>query len=360
MKYNLIMENWRNFQAVEDDRLSFGTKKITYDSLLLKLENQDVDVDIFMETFDRYVTEKTNFHLKRLNEGMLNEGMFKDTFTKIVIRAMIFVRGVVEKFKKFISSDGVIKNLATFIEKATPILRKIVKIERKISKFLGPIGRVAVVSLITMLASGVAQAYGADPDTAQAALEAFGKFLEASAELATDLQTGNEDQASEITTRMTMNVVDVKENGEQILQVANETFEVAGDANNAVDVSNKTVEALLQGARMKINGQNMTPEMFAEFVSKLDAEVQIQIKDAMEAAKEIQETDPQLYQELEKLGRDLYVGWSGDVESSFTTQNVDQTTTLGDQTSTRNVSAASLDSTQFGKSRITRTDAYRQ
>ena len=234
------------------------------------------------------------------------------------------------------------------------------KIERKISKFLGPIGRVAVVSLITMLASGVAQAYGADPDTAQAALEAFGKFLEASAELATDLQTGNEDQASEITTRMTMNVVDVKENGEQILQVANETFEVAGDANNAVDVSNKTVEALLQGARMKINGQNMTPEMFAEFVSKLDAEVQIQIKDAMEAAKEIQETDPQLYQELEKLGRDLYVGWSGDVESSFTTQNVDQTTTLGDQTSTRNVSAASLDSTQVGKSRITRTDAYRQ
>jgi|TARA_R110002153_G_scaffold251652_1_gene409048 hypothetical protein len=345
MKYNLIMENWRRFQTIEDDCLLFENKKITYDGLLIKLDNKEINGLRFLESLDHYITEKSVLYL-----NMLNEGMFKDGFKKLAMKTLNFVMSGVEKVKGFLSALDVSIGTGVYkiITKGLQILKKLSPVAKKIAKYVGPIAKVAVVVGMYLLMTSTAVAgVSIDPD-----------LLSAAAELAADLQLGTSDQASEITTTMAQSIINVSDNGEQVMSIANDTFQVTGDANNAVDVSNKAIESLLMGARLNIDGDTLSPEQFAEILSKLDVEVQTQIEDAMRAAEEIKKTDPDLYEELKEAGDTLYLASDTDVSSEMTSQQIDQNTTGPDGTSTRDVSAFSQQGAQTSKSYATRGPSY--
>ena len=345
MNQKLIMENWRRFQAIEDDLLLFENKKITYDGLLMKLDNKEINGLRFLESLDHYIAEKSALHL-----NMLSEGMFKSGFKTLTMKTLNFVMNGIEKIKGFLNTLDVSIGTGVYkiITKGLQILKKLVPVAKKIAKYVGPIAKVAIMVGIYLLMTSTAIAgVSIDPD-----------LLLIAAELAADLQLGTSDQASEITSTMAQSIINVSDNGEQVMSIASDTFEVTGDANNAVDVSNKSVEQLLMGARLNIDGATMSQEQFAEITGKLSAEVQIQIQDAMRAAEEIKKTDPDLYDELKEAGDTLYLASDTDVSSELASQQVTQNTTGPGGTSTRDVSAFSNQGTQTSKSYASRGPSY--
>ena len=303
MEYGLIMENWRQYQTLEDNSVIFENKKISYDGLLLRLNRSEVDPMIFLETLDAHISKKCDLFMNKLNENM-----FTDGFKSLALKALKFVLSAVDKIRGFLDSVDYQAGAAVYkiAMKCFGVINKVMTLVTKISKAIGPIGRVAVFALIIMIffvtqAAASTAGVEMDPDVLNVTL----KLLE-------QLTAGNEGGASELVINQTMGSTDVFVNGAQIVSDVKDYSEILGNENNSVDKAIRSAAAIIQ----KLSGEGpIMQEDFIQFVDKLDSEVALNIDDGIRVAERMKSEDPEHFATLADAGKKLKVVFDGSTES---------------------------------------------
>lgn len=305
MKYGLIMENWRQYQALGDNNIIFENKKISYDGLLLRLDRNELDPMVFINTLDEHISRKCDLFMNKLNENMFSKG-----FKALATRALKFIFSAIEKIQKFLNALDFAAGAAIYkvIKKCLGIVKKVTPVATKIAKVLGPIARVAMYTLIIMIlttSTAYASSNGVEVDK---------EVLEVALTALQDLTLGNEDLASELTINQTIGSTQVFADGAEVVASATEHAEILGNQNNAVDKALEAASSLIQ----KMNtGEPIMEDEFQEWLNTLDSEVAMNIEDARKPSEAMKTEDPETFKQLSTLGKKLKVVQDAHSESTL-------------------------------------------
>ena len=338
MKYSLIMENWRRYKKLEEGLFLLETKKITYESLLLKLENKEIAPMVYLESLDHYVTEQSKIYLTSINEGI-----FKDSITAMMRKAIGFAIGSVQKVTQMLSKIDVGAGVVAYkvIMKCLQIIKKLVPVAKKVMKVMGPFVGVAIIVGLAMC-SQTAMAAGIDPETAKMTIP--DELLKIAAEIAADLAQGME--GSEQVVIDVNELVKVEKDGEAVVDIAKKVLDVLGD-DTGTDKAIRAAELLQYLADQK---GEMSVQEFQQIVDKMDPEIADILEVSLQDAKAMQKADPEGAKEMAKLGK-IYVSWKGHVASQIDSLQVQHTDKAGGVT---DVSSIKSQSAQIGRSSINR------
>lgn len=321
MKYSLIMENWRRYQKLEENLYLLETKKITYESLVMKLENQEITPVVYLESLDHYVTEQSRVYL-----ASISEGIFKETVSALMRKAAAFAISSISKVLGVLNKIDVGVGVAAMktIGTALGILKKLVPVAKKVMKVMGPfVGIVIIVGLA--LCSQAAMAAGLDPETLKMTIP--DDVLRIATEIAADL--AKEMEASTKVSVDINQIVDVSQGGEQVVQNATEIVQELGD-DTAVDKAIRAAELLQTMAEWE---GEMTVEQYETILDKLDVELADTINEAVKDAQALKENEPGIAEEMEKIadlkGR-LRVQWDGIVDSEISSKRISSGDTQAD------------------------------
>jgi len=142
MKHKLIMENWRRFQATEDDRLIVEGKRKSFESLMERVTRGDLDPLVVAIALDEHVSQK----LPQF-DSILTEGFIKDSIKKAGRALLSFIVKKIGNIQSLLSS-GVSKKV---LDRCKKILSNLTPYLKKISIFMGPVARAAFLVGISML-----------------------------------------------------------------------------------------------------------------------------------------------------------------------------------------------------------------
>ena len=142
MKHKLIMENWRRFQATEDDRLIVEGKRKSFESLMERVIRGDLDPLVVAIALDEHVSQK----LPQF-DSILTEGFIKDSIKKAGRALLSFIVKKIGNIQSLLSS-GVSKKV---LDRCKKILSNLTPYLKKISIFMGPVARAAFLVGISML-----------------------------------------------------------------------------------------------------------------------------------------------------------------------------------------------------------------
>jgi hypothetical protein len=136
------MENWRRFQATEDDRLIVEGKRKSFESLMERVTRGDLDPLVVAIALDEHVSQK----LPQF-DSILTEGFIKDSIKKAGRALLSFIVKKIGNIQSLLSS-GVSKKV---LDRCKKILSNLTPYLKKISIFMGPVARAAFLVGISML-----------------------------------------------------------------------------------------------------------------------------------------------------------------------------------------------------------------
>ena len=312
MKHSLIMENWRRYKKLEEGLFLLETKKITYESLLLKLENQEIAPLIYLESLDHYVTEQSKVYLTSINEGFL-----KDSVTSLFRKAINFTIDSMQKVTQILNKINFEVSMAGWkvIHSAMLILKKLVPVAKKVMKVMGPmVGCVIIIGLA--MCSQSALAAGIDPETLKMAIP--DEILKLASEIALDLRDGME--ATEQITLQSQEIERVTKGGVDVVDNATELFVHLRD-ETASDKAGRVAE-LLQWLANK-EGE-MTIAEYQKIVNALDPEIADTLEECMKDARAMAKNDPEGTKKMANLEQ-FYSTWKGHLTSVVEQYDLSQT-----------------------------------
>jgi hypothetical protein len=348
----LLMENWRQylnnisdeeFEQVSDDVFLFeggSVSNSSFDVLLERYDNKELTVEQICN-----IWEKSLFHeieeLVLLEEGVLDWGaekiaQLKDSAKKAWADK---VEAIMQKAKLFIirALKQAMAFMAKFMQKikggynavgqrgyigAMNIARQLIRTGIKTAKVVGPfvivVGGLMVVS---MAFAGTAHAASAgvphDPELWSAAAEILMEGLQA---------MGGVEAIEPDTMEVFQSVTTVDSEVVQVIDSSNFQESMA-IANQQVDALKALTEAIHQ--KMSVNGgEPLKLEQIMEMYN--NAGMNENINEALDLAAYYQETDPELYQEYVKAGKQLDIIWNVQVESATNLESWQSTKSVGD------------------------------
>jgi len=335
------MENWQKYvnevaeqEGIETDNVIFlfEQSQITtcdFNVLLERLDNKTITLEQFYNMWEKSLLHEAKI-LADLEEGLLDWGKEKiaqltdkgkqawvTKISQLIKKGTAFVlkslKQVIAFAKKLFSTMKSTYNEATAkgYLGGLNLIRNLMRAAMRVGKFIGPFVIVAGCVLVFSIAfAGTAHAAASgipvDPDLWAAAAEIISEGL--------TMMGGVEALEPDVTNSL-QSIVSV--DGE-VIQIINqfEMQESFSAANREVDA----LEVLVNAIRRKIGGGGdpATLEELMEYMPEADAAVKENIKLALEEAQLLKETDPEMYQEYVKAGKELDIGWSGQVKSELT------------------------------------------
>jgi len=347
----LIMENFQKFieevdtEEIDNTVYLFENKRIKtcqFETLLEKVDNKLLTFEEISKIWEKSILYELK-QIEKLDEGILQwtkekiASLGKGGFEKWVAAVTKLGRQAVGVFVKLFKQG--IALVSRFLKQikspefgakvyfgAMGGIRKVMKAAKTVLRFMGPV----VIVLCIVLALSLAVPATAHAAAAQTGMES--QILEIAIEICTeaiDLMGAVEQIEPEtVSDFQSRTMVD----GEVIQMVNDVAFEKSESvANQHV----RAIEVLLDALHERFvrDGETMTLNDFMEVKHGLDNETKEIITLAIENAREMQESDPQMAEQYAELGKSVEVLWSGHVESVIEDISHTWGRTIGGETS---------------------------
>lgn len=293
MKYKLIMENWRQYQENIDDRLMFEGRRFDPDILLEMVVSNEISAMDYLNSLDEQLMHQLEFHSKQLAEGI-----FTIDFKKMALKIANLGLNALQKIKNLLNKIDLEAGKAVYkvILKCLSIVKKIMVALKKLSDFIGPIGRVLVVAAVVTIMSGAAWAANSQGMTVPE------DILQVAAEILSDM--AQEGQSSEITNVQILGDTEVYENGKELANAVDEFRVTVGNENNSTD---KVIDSIQEIVYQLNRDEPMTQEEWSKWLGEIDQERAILIEDAIKDAEKMKQNDPETFEQMKKLGEKIRI-----------------------------------------------------
>jgi hypothetical protein len=325
MKFGLIMENWRRYKTLEDEMYLLENRKVTYETLLMKLEMKQINPDKYFEVLEYDLDERLKLCEELFNEAILLHegaiGWIKDKAKKWAVSIFGAITGAITKTLASLKSldIGIGTRAYLLLGKGIKLLAKLKSALSKLTKFLGPAAKYMVAAGILMLIFGCSTAAAAtgtdisnliDTDTLNAAKDLLASFAEAQ----------DPEASYDVINQVSSSELDINGNTEQFQSLAQTVTSGEGTVNKDIVDAIDAIDGLIA-----LQGDTVDQQQMQQALSEISNNASSMAEEAVRHAAEIcggELNDPEVCQQMSEHGEKVKIAVEDakiHVETTFVT-----------------------------------------